>query len=137
MKDPFKVRDGAIHSDIAEVKVWTIFYDYFIFKPEAPDENDGYFHIVNLKNGNSTILVQDFIKDKDCKLYSLTNNECQSNTSPIMTASYSLPAAKRLSSLLSMIPSKVARSTQLSQSRMRYTLSGLMSILSTEFSSQT
>lgn len=45
-----------------------------MYKPEAPDENSDCFHIINLENGNSTILVEDFLEgDRECKhLYLIT-----------------------------------------------------------------
>lgn len=51
---------------IGEIKIWNIFYEYFIYKPDSLDENDDCFHLHNLKTG-SLYLVEDFIKDSSCK----------------------------------------------------------------------
>ena len=49
------------------MSVWIIFYNYFVYKPTAPDENNEYFHIVNLKK-NARVLIKDFTNgDKTCK----------------------------------------------------------------------
>lgn len=41
--------------------------EYFMFKTEAPDENSDCFHLVNLEKENSTVLIEDFIQNPDCK----------------------------------------------------------------------
>lgn len=48
------------------VKNWNVFFDYLIYKPEAPDSNHEYIHLVNLTNNNSMILIKDFTQDPDC-----------------------------------------------------------------------
>jgi hypothetical protein len=55
---------------IDEVTVWSIAHEYFLFKTEGSDVNNDCFHLVNLENGNSTFLIQDFVNDKDCKCLS-------------------------------------------------------------------
>jgi hypothetical protein len=50
------------------VKCWNIYFNYFIYKPEAPDDRHEYIHLVNLENKNSMILIEDFVHDPDCKL---------------------------------------------------------------------
>ena len=57
---------------IEEVTVWAICFNYFLFKTEASDEDSNCFHIVNLDKDNSTILIEDFVKDLECKLKHLT-----------------------------------------------------------------
>jgi hypothetical protein len=52
---------------IGAVKIWAISNDYFIYKPALGDENFDCFHIVNLDNGNSTLLVKDCVNDPTCK----------------------------------------------------------------------
>lgn len=39
-----------------------------MFKTEEPDEDNDCFHLVNLENGNSTVLIEDFLKDPECEL---------------------------------------------------------------------
>ncbi len=58
--------------NIGPIKAWNVNFDYFIYKPEAPDLNHNYFHIVNLTKVNdkgdcSAQLVQDFVANADCK----------------------------------------------------------------------
>ena len=38
---------------IDEVSAWSIIYKYFIYKPEHPDQNNNYVHLINLEKGNS------------------------------------------------------------------------------------
>ena len=61
MKDNYNVAITSEITHIAEVTIWAVAYKYLIYKPEAPDENSDCFVIVNLENGNSTILVEDFL----------------------------------------------------------------------------
>jgi hypothetical protein len=54
------------------IKAWNISFDYFIYKPEEPDVNHNFFHLVNLTKVNdkgqcSAQLVQDFVENPDCK----------------------------------------------------------------------
>ena len=68
MKDLFKVRfNKSLRWILAEITVWTVFYQYFIYKPEEPDENHDCFYLIDLENGNATILIEDFVKDSACK----------------------------------------------------------------------
>ena len=72
---PYKVSfTSFLNLLLDEITTWTIFYKYLMYKPEAPDENSDCFHIINLENGNSTILVEDFLEgDRECKhLYLIT-----------------------------------------------------------------
>jgi hypothetical protein len=39
-----------------------------MFKTEGSDENSDYFHLVNLENENSTVLIKDFVQSPDCKI---------------------------------------------------------------------
>ena len=49
------------------VKSWNVFYQYLIYRVEAPDENYNYIHIVNLDNENSTLLIEDIFNTYDCR----------------------------------------------------------------------
>lgn len=50
-----------------EVTVWAICYQYFLFKTEGSDEDSDCFHLINLDNKNTTIMIEDFVKDPECK----------------------------------------------------------------------
>jgi hypothetical protein len=55
-----------INFHIAEITTWNVFFKHFIYKTEAPDENSGYYHLVDLENENSTYLIKDFVNDPSC-----------------------------------------------------------------------
>lgn len=67
---------------LGPVKAWNIFYKYFIYRPEDPDENHDHIHLVNLENPhpeqnnleqkNSMILIEDFTGNPDCIIYYYT-----------------------------------------------------------------
>ena len=42
-------------------------YQYFLFKTEGSDEDSDCFQIINLDNSNTTIMVEDFVKDPECR----------------------------------------------------------------------
>lgn len=50
---------------IAEITVWNVFYEYFMYKPSQPDENHEYYHLFNIKN-NTLYLIEDNLKDSNC-----------------------------------------------------------------------
>lgn len=52
---------------VDQVNVWGISNEIFIYKPSKEDTDSDYFHILDLKNGNSTLLVKDPINDPTCK----------------------------------------------------------------------
>jgi hypothetical protein len=74
MSVSYKVR-AVFHNFLCveEVEMWNIFYNYFTFKLQEPDEGSEFFHIVNLAQQNAEILVSDFTqfdgsrKDDQCK----------------------------------------------------------------------
>jgi hypothetical protein len=72
MKDPCKVRLIDPITRLEEVSMWNIFYNFFTFKLQDPDEESEYFHIINLAQENAEILVTDFtqldhkLKDSQC-----------------------------------------------------------------------
>lgn len=47
--------------------MWAICYQYFLFKTEGSDEDSDCFHLINLDNKNTTIMIEDFAKDPECK----------------------------------------------------------------------
>jgi hypothetical protein len=66
-------------SNIDTIKTWAISNDYLIFKPQIGDENFDSYHLVNLGNGNSTLLIKDCINDPTCtnsaaKIYLIYSN---------------------------------------------------------------
>ncbi len=38
-----------------------------MFKTEGSDEDSDVFHVINLDNQNTTIMIEDFVKDPECK----------------------------------------------------------------------
>ena len=54
--------------------MWSIFFEFFTFKVQEPDEGHEYYHIVNLAQKNAEILVTEFTKvdrkrkDDICKI---------------------------------------------------------------------
>lgn len=48
---------------LEKLKLWCINSHYLVYKTRKSDENSEYFHIVNLKNGNATILLKDTVND--------------------------------------------------------------------------
>src|SRR5690606_30865313 len=52
---------------IEEIKIWNVFYEYFIYKPESLDVHDDCFHLHNMKTG-AVFLIEDFVKDNSCTL---------------------------------------------------------------------
>lgn len=46
--------------------LWTIAYDYFLFKPSKHDVDAGYIHILDLKK-DKMFLVEDFVRERSCK----------------------------------------------------------------------
>jgi hypothetical protein len=69
MKDHFKVRYYRLLTVLLdEITTWNIFHQYLIYKPEAPDENSEYFHLINLEKNNATYLIEDITNnDPSCK----------------------------------------------------------------------
>lgn len=49
------------------IKTWAVSNEHFIYKPQIGDEDFDCFHLVNLKKGNSTLLIKDCINDPTCK----------------------------------------------------------------------
>jgi len=50
------------------IKTWAVSNEHFIYKPQVGDENFDSFHLVNLENGNSTLLIKDCVNDPTSKL---------------------------------------------------------------------
>ena len=57
-----------------EITIWAVCFQYFLFKTQDPDEDNDCYHLVNLENGNSTLLVEDFLKAPECKVSLGINN---------------------------------------------------------------
>jgi len=54
--------------ELDPVKLWAISNDYLIYKPQIGDDNFDCYHLVNLENGNSTLLLKDCINDPTCNI---------------------------------------------------------------------
>jgi hypothetical protein len=50
------------------ITVWSICYNYLIYKPQAPDANSDSFMIVNLSKGGTETPVKNFTPDSSCNL---------------------------------------------------------------------
>ena len=48
------------------IKTWAISHEHFIYKPQIGDEDFDCYHLVNLRKGNSTLLIKDCINDPSC-----------------------------------------------------------------------
>eukprot|EP00347_Sterkiella_histriomuscorum_P009906 403339425 len=55
-------------------QMWAINGYYLVYKTHQNDEDNNYFHIINLKNGNATLLLKDVIEDKDIKYIAFNND---------------------------------------------------------------
>eukprot|EP00347_Sterkiella_histriomuscorum_P017370 403349643 len=70
-KDNKKVYEKPLRSEVTK---WSINFQYFMFKTEAPDEDSDCFHLVNLDNGNATVLVEDFLNDPEYKYFAYVDS---------------------------------------------------------------
>jgi hypothetical protein len=52
---------------IKPIRAWAIQDNYFIYKPDEPDTDSDYIHLVDLERDNSTVKFLDFTHDPDCK----------------------------------------------------------------------
>ena len=73
-KEVYNVRYFKKIKPLAQLNLWSISNEYFIYKPMEGDDDADCFHITNLKKENSTLLVPDTILDPSCKHFLEINN---------------------------------------------------------------
>ena len=57
---------SSVFVSIDQIKIWGISNDYLIYKPQVGDEDFDCYHITNLRNENSTLLIKDCVNDPSC-----------------------------------------------------------------------
>ena len=62
MRNSCKVRLPGVTGSLEEVLMWNIFFNFFAFKLQEPDDEHEYFQIINLAKDNAVILVSDFTR---------------------------------------------------------------------------
>ena len=47
--------------------VWSVCFNYLIYKPQNPDEYSDSFVLINLKKGGTRMTIRNFTPDSTCK----------------------------------------------------------------------
>ena len=64
---PLQCKSHLFLSHKAMITVWSICFNYLIYKPQLPDANSDSFVLVNLSKGGTETAVKNFTPDSSCK----------------------------------------------------------------------